>query len=72
MVELGWPALTVPEEYGGLGLGMVELAVVVEELGRAIAPVPLLPTVCSSRRPSASSATPTSAPASSAPSPRAR
>src|ERR1700687_3934473 len=45
MVDLGWPALTVPEEYGGLGLGMVELAVVVEELGRAMAPVPFLPTV---------------------------
>jgi alkylation response protein AidB-like acyl-CoA dehydrogenase len=45
MVELGWPALTVPEEYGGLGLGMVELAVVLEELGRAMAPVPFLVTV---------------------------
>src|SRR6478736_8777515 len=45
MVELVWPALTVPEEYGGLGLGMVELAVVVEELGRVMAPVPFLPTV---------------------------
>src|SRR5581483_5841962 len=44
MVELGWPALTVPEEYGGLGLGMVELAVVVEELGRVMAPVPYLAT----------------------------
>ena len=29
MAELGWPALTVPEELGGLGLGPVELAVVV-------------------------------------------
>ncbi len=45
MVELGWPALTVPESCGGLGLGPVELAVVVEELGRAIAPGPLLPTI---------------------------
>jgi alkylation response protein AidB-like acyl-CoA dehydrogenase len=45
MVELGWPALTVPEAHGGLGLGPVELAVVVEELGRAIAPGPLLPTI---------------------------
>jgi alkylation response protein AidB-like acyl-CoA dehydrogenase len=45
MVELGWPALTVPEACGGLGLGPVELAVVVEELGRAIAPGPLLPTI---------------------------
>jgi alkylation response protein AidB-like acyl-CoA dehydrogenase len=45
MVELGWPALTVPEGDGGLGLGFVELAVVLEELGRAIAPVPYLATV---------------------------
>jgi len=40
MVELGWPALTVPEASGGLGLGWVELAVVLEELGRACAPGP--------------------------------
>src|SRR5262249_57132189 len=38
MVELGWPALTVPEQAGGLGMGAVELAVVVEELGRGLAP----------------------------------
>ena len=41
MVELGWPALTVPEDDGGLGLGPVELAVVVEELGRVVAPDPV-------------------------------
>src|SRR5271169_745845 len=46
MVELGWPALTIPEALGGLGLGPVELAVVVEELGRADAPGPFVPTVC--------------------------
>ncbi|MCJ7437746.1 MAG: acyl-CoA/acyl-ACP dehydrogenase, partial [Acidimicrobiia bacterium] len=45
MVDLGWPALTVPEEHGGLGLGAVELAVVVEELGRVLAPGPFVPTV---------------------------
>ena len=45
MVELGWPALTVPEEYGGVGLGFVELAVVAEELGRVVAPGPFLATV---------------------------
>ncbi len=45
MVELGWPALTVPETSGGLGLGFVECAVVAEELGRVMAPVPWLPTV---------------------------
>ncbi len=45
MVELGWPALTVPEAAGGIGLGAVELAVLCEELGRAVAPGPLLATV---------------------------
>ena len=45
MVELGWPALTVPEPAGGLGMGAVELAVVVEELGRVLAPGPFVPTV---------------------------
>jgi alkylation response protein AidB-like acyl-CoA dehydrogenase len=44
MVELGWPALTVPEPVGGLGMGAVELAVVVEELGRVLAPGPFVPT----------------------------
>jgi alkylation response protein AidB-like acyl-CoA dehydrogenase len=45
MVDLGWPALTVPEAAGGLGHGVLELAVVVEELGRVLAPGPLLPTI---------------------------
>jgi alkylation response protein AidB-like acyl-CoA dehydrogenase len=45
MVALDWPALAVPEEYGGIGLTVLETAVVVEELGRAIAPGPLLATV---------------------------
>jgi len=45
MVELGWPALTVPEEHGGLGMGVVEAAIVCEELGRVLAPVPFLSTV---------------------------
>ncbi len=45
MVDLGWPALTIPEEHGGIGLGAVELAVVAEELGRAVAPTPFVPTV---------------------------
>jgi len=45
MVALGWPALTVPESAGGLGMGAVELAVVIEELGRAVAPGPFVPTV---------------------------
>jgi alkylation response protein AidB-like acyl-CoA dehydrogenase len=45
MVELGWPALTIPTEHGGLGLGAVELAVVAEELGRVVAPGPFVATV---------------------------
>ena len=45
MVALDWPALAVPEEHGGIGLSFVETAVVVEELGRSVAPGPLLTTV---------------------------
>ena len=45
MVALDWPALAIPEEYGGIGLTILETAVVVEELGRAIAPGPLLATI---------------------------
>jgi alkylation response protein AidB-like acyl-CoA dehydrogenase len=45
MVALGWPALTVPQRAGGLGMGAVELAVVIEELGRVLAPGPFVPTV---------------------------
>ena len=45
MCELGWPALTVAEQYGGIGLGMLEAGILAEELGRVIAPGPLFPTV---------------------------
>jgi alkylation response protein AidB-like acyl-CoA dehydrogenase len=43
--ELGWPGIAVAEEHGGQGLGTVELAILSEELGRAVAPVPFLPSV---------------------------
>src|SRR5262249_54467298 len=43
--ELGWFGLHLPEEYGGAGFGLLEQAVVVEELGRAMAPGAYLPTV---------------------------
>lgn len=43
--ELFWPGLSVPEEAGGLGLGFVEVGLLAEELGRAVAPGPLLATV---------------------------
>jgi alkylation response protein AidB-like acyl-CoA dehydrogenase len=45
VAELGWPALTVPEQFGGVGLGAIEAGVLAEELGRVIAPGPLLATV---------------------------
>src|SRR5918998_5817885 len=41
--ELGWPGIAVAEEHGGQGLGAVELAILCEELGRSLAPVPFLP-----------------------------
>ena len=44
MAELGWMGLVVPEAGGGLGLGILELALVCEELGRAAAPGPFLAT----------------------------
>jgi alkylation response protein AidB-like acyl-CoA dehydrogenase len=46
-VGLDWPALTIPEAHGGIGLGVVELAIEAEELGRALAFGPLLPTAAS-------------------------
>ena len=42
MAELGWPGLALPEEWGGQGLGIVELAVLFEEMGYALVPSPLL------------------------------
>lgn len=44
--DLGWAGAAIPEEFGGLGLGYLELCVIVEELGRALAPVPFSSTVC--------------------------
>lgn len=45
MVDLGWAALNVPEDAGGLGLGPIEVALVAEELGRALTPGPLFATL---------------------------
>jgi 3-oxochol-4-en-24-oyl-CoA dehydrogenase len=45
---LGWLGLHIPEEYGGSGFGLPELVVVVEELGRAVAPGPFVSTVVAS------------------------
>jgi alkylation response protein AidB-like acyl-CoA dehydrogenase len=44
MAELGWTGLVVPERDGGLGLGALELALVMEEVGRAVVPGPFLGT----------------------------
>src|SRR3954468_2913361 len=40
--ELGWPGIAISEEHGGQGLGMVELAILCEELGYACAASPFL------------------------------
>lgn len=45
MVDQGWTALEVPADEGGLGLGMVEGAVLLEEVGRHVAPAPFLGTL---------------------------
>jgi acyl-CoA dehydrogenase len=45
IAELGWAGTAIPEQYGGLGLGYLELCVIAEELGRALAPVPFSSTV---------------------------
>ena len=42
MSELGWAGIFVDEQHGGQGLGVVELVILMEELGYALAPVPLL------------------------------
>jgi alkylation response protein AidB-like acyl-CoA dehydrogenase len=40
VVDMGWTATVIPEEYEGLGLGYLELSVIAEELGRSLAPIP--------------------------------
>ena len=40
LVELGWVGVSVPEEHGGLGLGFLEEAVLLEETARALMPGP--------------------------------
>lgn len=45
MADLGWFGLSFPEEYGGAGFSFLDLAVLLEECGRALAPVPIIPTV---------------------------
>jgi len=45
MAELGWQGLMIPEEYDGMGMGLMDLLVVFEEIGRNILPSPFLATV---------------------------
>jgi alkylation response protein AidB-like acyl-CoA dehydrogenase len=48
LAELGWLGLHLPEDVGGSGYGLDELVIVVEELARAVAPGPFVPTVIAS------------------------
>ncbi|NEW86001.1 acyl-CoA dehydrogenase [Rhodopseudomonas sp. WA056] len=45
LAEMGFLGVAIPEEYGGTGAGHLELCVIAEELGRALAPVPFSSTV---------------------------
>ncbi len=45
VAEMGWLGVAIPEEHGGLGLGRLELCVLAEEIGRAVAPIPFSSTV---------------------------
>jgi len=40
VAELGWLGTAIPETYGGVGFGRLELAAIAEEIGRALAPIP--------------------------------
>ena len=44
LVEIGAPGLAIPEQYGGSGASLAEIQIVLEQLGRTLAPVPLLAT----------------------------
>ncbi|BBP81710.1 hypothetical protein PHLH8_13520 [Pseudomonas sp. Pc102] len=41
-----WPAIHIPEQYGGLGLGFVELAILLEQMGRRLFCSPFFATAC--------------------------
>src|SRR6478672_5996913 len=45
LAEMGFIGVAIPEEYGGAGAGHLELCVIAEEMGRALAPVPFSSTV---------------------------
>ncbi|MFT4572689.1 MAG: acyl-CoA dehydrogenase [Hyphomicrobiaceae bacterium] len=43
--KLGWQATAIPEEYGGVGFGRLELAMIAEEVGASLAPIPFASSV---------------------------
>ena len=45
MAEQGWMGLIIPEQYGGAGMNLCELVVLLEEFGRALVAGPYIPTV---------------------------
>src|SRR5580698_9525533 len=45
IAEQGWTGIIFPEDYGGFGMGMVEMAATLEEMGRALLPGPFSSTV---------------------------
>ena len=45
LAEQGWTGLTYPEAYDGMGLGFVDLVVLMEEMGRAVVPGPYFSTL---------------------------
>jgi hypothetical protein len=45
VAEQGWLGAAIPEEFGGLGLGRIDLCAIAEELGRSLAPIPFASTV---------------------------
>src|ERR1700677_2586566 len=51
LVDLGWTGLLVPEEYGGSGAGLLEMCVVLEEMGRIPLPAPFFSPPVAAPRP---------------------
>ena len=45
IAEMGWSGLLIPEEFGGAGLGCIDLVMIIEELGRTLTPSPFLGTL---------------------------
>src|SRR6185295_688285 len=45
VAEMGWLGAAVPESYSGAGFSRLELALIAQELGRALAPIPFAPSV---------------------------